>query len=578
MTTPDIRSQAFKVRRISLDDKQSTLEPAPDSWSPLGGRALLARIMLDELDATCDPLGSKNKLIFALGLLVGHRLSSCDRISIGGKSPLTGGVKESNAGGRTGLQMAQLGMKALILEGSSSDWNVVHISADGVRFEPADELLGLGVHKAAIKLVESYGDHVAIALIGPAGERQMLSAGIQNLDKDRVPSRIAARGGLGALMGAKRVKAIVFDGSAGEDPPISDPKAFKAARKAYTKALLDHPQTTTYREYGTAAMTMMCNTTGALPTRNFTAGEFEGAEQLSGETLRSTLLSRGGKCNPSHACMLGCAIQSSNVYETAEGDTVVSPLEYETIGMMGSNLEIDSLDAVARLNYLANDLGIDTIELGAALGVAAEAGKFQFGDAEGALELVEQICEGTDLGHVLGNGAQAAGEYLGVERVPAVKRQAMSAYDPRAIKGTGVTYATSPQGADHTCGLTIRAKVDHLSPEGQIEVSRNGQYRMAGLDSLGACIFAGFGFSADPDVIPALIHALYGWEVDTDYVDQLGKESLRLELAFNKKAGFTREDDRLPGWMGREPLPPHNTVFDVSPEDMDSIFENEFDE
>jgi aldehyde:ferredoxin oxidoreductase len=360
------------------------------------------------------------------------------------------------------------------------------------------------------------------------------------------------------------------------DPPISDPQAFKTARKAYNKALLGHPQTTTYREYGTAAMTMMCNSAGALPTRNFSSGEFESAEKLSGDELRSTLLARGGKCNPSHACMLGCSIQSSNVFESADKDTVVSPLEYETLGMMGSNLGIEDLDDVARLNFLANDLGIDTIELGAALAIAAEAGKFKFGDAEASLALVEQIQSGTELGRVLGNGAMATGEFLGIERVPAVKRQAMSAYDPRAIKGTGVTYATSPQGADHTCGLTIRAKVDHLSPKGQVKVSRKGQYRMAGLDSLGACIFAGFGFGADPDVIPALIQALYGWQVDSDYVDELGKESLRLELEFNKRAGFTAEDDRLPEWMAREPLPPHNTVFDVSPEDLDSIFKDEF--
>jgi len=574
MSSSDVRSSAFSIWRVNLRTRQFTKEPIPEAWVTLGGRALLARILLDEVDATCDPLGPQNKLIFALGLLVGHKLSSCDRISIGAKSPLTGGVKESNAGGRTGLQMAYLGIRALIVEEALPDpeWQFLHCSASGLRFENASETVGLGVYETAPHLLERYGDSVAIAMIGQGGETQLLAAGIQNLDKDSVPSRIAARGGLGAVMGSKHLKAIIFDGSGGGEPPITNPEEFNAARKAYNKALLGHPQTKTYREYGTAAMTMMCNTFGALPTRNFSAGEFEGAEKLSGDELRKTMIARGGKCDPSHACMVGCAIQSSNVYETENGDTVVSPIEYETIGMVGSNLGIDELDGVARLNFIINDLGLDTIEIGAALGVAAEAGEMRFGDTEQALALVEQIRAGTALGRILGNGAAATGKHFGVERVPVVKNQAMSAYDPRATKGTGVTYATSPQGADHTCGLTIRAKINQLQPEGQVEVSRNAQFSMAGYDSLGACIFAGFGFGADPAVIPSLIHALYGWEAEKDFLRDLGKESLRLERQFNQRAGFTAKDDRLPAWMTREPLPPHNAIFDVPEDEMDAIF------
>jgi aldehyde:ferredoxin oxidoreductase len=550
-------------------------EPVPESWQPLGGRALLAKILLDEIDPLCEPLGSKNKLIFALGLLVGHTISSTDRISIGAKSPLTGGIKESNAGGRTGMQLALLGVKALIIEDQPAGpgWWLLHLSTNGVRFERADELGGLGVYESAPPLVKRFGNKVAIALIGPGGEMRLRSAGIQNLDKDSVPSRISARGGIGAVMGSKGLKAIVIDGSKGSKPPIANPEAFKQAQKEFTQALLAHPQTKTYHDFGTLAVLNLCQNFGALPVRNFSAGTYDQAEKISAETMRKMLLNRGGECDTSHACMAGCTIKSSNVYGDVNGKAVVSPMEYETIGLMGPNLDIPDLDMIARMNWEVNDLGLDTIEIGAALGVAVEAGLMQYGDGERALQLIDEIRQGTPLGRILGNGAGITGQVFGVERVPVVKNQALSAYDPRAIKGTGVTYATSPQGADHTCGLTIRAKIDHLSPAGQVEVSRTAQFNMAGYDSLGACVFAGFGYAAAPQAIPALINARYGWEVGPDYLQLLGRETLKLEREFNRRAGFTSAQDRLPEWMQREALPPTNAVFDVPPEELDSLFD-----
>ncbi|MEW5830030.1 MAG: aldehyde ferredoxin oxidoreductase C-terminal domain-containing protein [Chloroflexota bacterium] len=563
--------------RINVRTQTLNVEPVPASWSRLGGRGLLARILLDEVDATCDPLGPGNKLIFAPGLLVGHMLSSTDRISVGGKSPLTGGIKEANAGGRTGLHMAHMGIKALIIEDAPLDtgfW-VLHLSLNGAKWEKADDLVGLGVYETAPKLIEQYGDKVAIALIGPGGEMRMKSAGIQNIDKDRVPSRIAARGGLGAVMGSKGLKAIVFDHTGGQKPPIADPQAFKAAHKDYTKAVMEHPQSVTYRDYGTAAMAHMCDGFGALPTRNFSDGHFEGVDAISGESLREFILERGKPSDPSHACMAGCTIKCSNVFGGEDGKVIVSPLEYETIGLMGSNLGINSLDTVGRLNWEANDLGLDSIETGAALGVAAEAGLMRFGDGEAALRLIGEIRAGSDLGRILGDGAAATGAAYGVERVPVVKGQAMSAYEPRAIKGTGVTYATTPQGADHTSGLTIRARINHLDPHGQVEVSRGAQWNMAGYDTLGACIFAGFGYAATPDgVVKRLLAARYGWtDLPDNILQELGKQTIKMEREFNRRAGFTAKDDRLPEWMTREPLPPHNAVFDVPDEALDHIFD-----
>jgi aldehyde:ferredoxin oxidoreductase len=571
----DIKPYNSQVWRINVRTRTMKLEPVPPSWERLGGRGLVARILLDEVPATCDPLGPENKLLFTPGLLVGHMLSSCDRLSVGGKSPLTGGVKEANAGGTTGLQMTLLGIKALVIEDTPTGpgfW-VLHLSAKGARFEEAGDVAGLGVYETATRLLEKYGEKVAIALIGPGGETKMKTAGIQNLDKEKVPSRIAARGGLGAVMGSKGLKAIIFDASGGQKPTIAHPEAYREAQKAYNKALMDHPQTHTYRDYGTAAMVQMCQTFGSLPTRNFSSGQFEQADSISGEHMRELLLQRGGVSNPTHACMPGCVIRCSNIFGGEDGKTIVSPLEYETMGLMGSNLGIGELDTIARMCWQVNDLGLDSIDVGAALGVAAEAGQMEWGDGKRALELLDEIRRNTPLGRVLGAGAVATGKHFGIEHVPAVKGQAMASYEPRAIKGTGVTYATSPQGADHTCGLTIRDKVNHLDPKGQVDLSRTKQINMAGYDTLGACIFSGFGYAAAPQgTIARLLNARYDWDVPDDVLQALGRETLKLEREFNHRAGFTAKDDRLPAFMTREPLPPTNAVFDVPEEELDNIF------
>jgi aldehyde:ferredoxin oxidoreductase len=566
-----------QVWRVNVRDQTLKLEEIPETWKRLGGRGLLARILLDEVDATTDPLGPGNKLIFAPGLLVGHMLSSTDRISVGGKSPLTGGIKEANAGGRTGLHMATMGIHALIIEDQPEQdgfW-VLHLSLSGAKWERADDLAGLGVYETTPKLLEKYGDKVAIALIGPGGEMRLKAAGIQNIDKDRVPSRIAARGGLGAVMGSKGLKAIVFDNAGGQKPPIVRPEEFKVAQKDYTRAVKEHPQSITYRDYGTAAMTQLTQRFAAIPVRNFSQGTFDEVEKIGGEALREFTLTRGKPSDPSHACMAGCTIKCSNIFGGEDGKVIVSPLEYETIGLMGSNLGIDSLDSIGRLNWQVNDLGLDSIEIGAALGVAAEAGLMKWGDEEGGLKLIEEIRNNTELGRVLGDGAASVGRKYNIERVPVVKGQAMSAYEPRSIKGTGLTYATTPQGADHTCGLTIRAQIDHLDPNVQKDVSLNAQLNMAGYDTLGACIFAGFGYAATPDgVVKRLLSARYGWDDLPDNVLQaLGRETIKMEREFNRRAGFTREDDRLPEWMTKEAIPETGSVFDVSEEVIDHIFD-----
>jgi aldehyde:ferredoxin oxidoreductase len=563
------------IWRANISNGTVTSEPVPESWQRLGGRGLIARILLDEVPAGCDPLGPCAKLIWAPGLLVGHMISSCDRISVGGKSPLTGGVKESNAGGSTGLRLSHLGIKALILEGMPPDehWRLLHLSATEGHFEIVDDMSGLGVYQTAERLLKRYGPKVGVAMIGPGGEMRLAAAGILNLDKDREPSRINGRGGLGAVMGSKQLKAIVIDSAGSEKPPLVDPERFRTAQKLYTQELMAQPQTAIYADYGTASLVHLCDGFGGLPTRNFSSGIFEGAEKISGEKLRELLLERGGESNPTHTCMAGCVTRSSNCFGGPDGKKIVAPIEYETIALMGSNLGIDDLDAIAQMNWQLNDLGLDTIEIGVALGLTTEVSMLNFGDVDRVMKLLEEIRQGTPLGRVLGNGAAITGRVFGIRRVPVVKGQAICAYDPRAIKGTGVTYATSPQGADHTAGLTIRAEVDHLDPTVQVALSRNGQINNAGYDTLGVCVFSSFGFAKAPSALRDLLTARYGWDVSDGILQELGRETLQLERAFNRAAGFVPSDDRIPEWMTTEPLPPHNSVFDVPDEELDGIFQ-----
>lgn len=565
----------MRILRVNTHNQKLTYEDVPEPWQRLGGRALIARFLLDEVPPTCEPLGPHNKLLWAPGLLVGHMLSSCDRISVGGKSPLTGGIKESNAGGTTGLKMVWLGLHGIILEGgppTDGSWKILFIDAQGARFDDASDFVGLGLKATGERLIDRYGGKVGISAIGPAGERLYRTAGITHIDKDRNLTRISARGGLGAVMGSKRLKAIVFDAPQSKRPALVDPDKFKSASRRYLENLQANPQTSQiWTFYGTAGMVSMCNAFGGMPTRNFSAGSFEGAEKISGETIHDMNKARGG--DVSHACMPGCIIKCSNVYAGEDGETLVTPLEYETIGLMGSNLGIDNPDIIAKLNDIANDMGMDTIDVGAAMGIAAEAGYMTFGDGEGAIQLINEVVSGTPLGRIIGNGAGLAGQVLGVTRIPVVKNQALSAYDPRAIKGTGVTYATSPQGGDHTCGLTIRAKVNHLDPKGQVELSRNAQYSIAAYDSLGVCSMGGAGFGMDPTLIPDLINGQYDWDVNQNYVRDLGRETIRMEREFNRLAGFTPSDDRIPEWMTEEPLPPNHSIFDVPEGELDKIFD-----
>ncbi|MEW9670630.1 aldehyde ferredoxin oxidoreductase C-terminal domain-containing protein [Ammoniphilus sp. 3BR4] len=562
----------MNILRIKMGKLEYQYESLADEHLLLGGRALTSQIVHDEVPGTCHPLGPNNKLVISNGVLTGSLASSAERSSMGGKSPLTGGIKESNAGGTAGLQMGRLGLRAIIFEGIRDDFQVVYINKDGVRFDSAKELLGKPLSEAASYLYEKYGKHIGFYMIGVSGEMKMLTAAIANGDKDKNPTRFYGRGGLGAVAGSKGIKAVIFDDSGISRNKPKDPEKFKQALRTYTEWLRESPATSkVFPELGTAGMVRTTNKLGALPTRNFSTGSFEGHENISGEKMRETILERGGEGTPTHACMPGCAIRCSNIYVDTEGKMVTSPIEYENIGLLGSNLGIADMDAVVELNRLCNEYAVDTIETGAALGVAMEAGLLSFGDHEGAARLLEEVGKGTPLGRIIGGGAELVGKVYGVRKVPVVKGQAMPAYDPRAIKGLGVTYATSPQGADHTAGQTIRAQVNHAEAEGQVKASKGAQVVNTIYDVLGLCYFGASAVAGRYEVLADLVTGYTGVPTTAEDIVELAKNTIRKEHAFNRSAGFSKAHDRLPEHFYLDENPASKTKFDVPDEELDTI-------
>ena len=575
---------ADKIFRINMTELTTSIEDVPADWMGHGGRGLTSTIVAAEVEPTCHPLGAKNKLVIAPGLLSGTVAANSGRISCGAKSPLTGTIKEANAGGTAAQMLARLGCKAIIIEGQPREdrWYSLTIGPDAVTISEETDLVGKGNFAVVDAVRERLGEKHGIITIGPAGEMKMLAANISIKDPDG-KLRSCGRGGLGAVMGSKRVKFIAIE-STDARVEIADPEKFKEANRVFTKALVDNPISQALGTYGTNVLVNIINEAGALPTRNFTAGQFDGHEEISGETMHDMIVERGGK--PRHNCHPGCVIQCSQIFNDREGRYKTSGFEYESIWAMGADCCVDNLDLIAEADHLMDDIGIDTIETSVAMGVAMEAGGLEFGDGKAICRILrEEIAAGTPLGRIIGCGAGSVGRAFGVTRVPVVKNQAIPAYDPRAVKGIGITYATSTQGADHTMGYTIATNIlgvggslDPLAREGQVELSRNLQIATAAIDSTGMCLFIAFAALDDEKCLPALvdmINARYGINLTADDVTALGKTILKTERAFNEAAGFTSRDDRLPEFFSEEPLPPHNVVWDMTPEEIDSFWDFE---
>lgn len=568
-----------KIIRVNMTDLTTCVEEVPENWAGLGGRALTSTIVSEEVEPTCHPLGPNNKMIFAPGLLSGTLAANSGRMSCGAKSPLTGGIKESNSGGTSAQLFARMGIKALIIEGQpkGDKYYSVHITKDGATIAEESALIGKGNFAVIEALEAKYDKKIGIMSIGPAGEARMASANISVKDPDS-KIRSHGRGGMGAVMGSKKIKFMTID-SEGAGPVVSaDPEKFKVAARTFAKALLEHPVSGEgLSTYGTNVLVNILNEAGGLPTRNFTDGQFAGHDKISGETMYDTIVERGGK--PKHGCHAGCVIQCSQVYNDKDGKYLTSGFEYETIWGLGANCCIDNLDDIALADSMMDDIGVDSIETAVMMGVAMEAGILDFGDSKEMLRLIkDELGKLTPLGRILGGGAACVGTVYGITRVPVVKGQGIPAYDPRSVKGIGITYATSTMGADHTAGYTIATNilnvggfVDPLKKEGQVELSRNLQIATAAIDTTGMCIFIAFPALDIPECLPALvdmINARFDIALTGDDVTELGKSVLKTERAFNLAAGISAKDDRLPEFFSTDPVSPHNAIWDFSEEDI----------
>lgn len=571
------------IIRINMTTKEVKQETLPGKYSLLGGRGLTARILLDEIDPMCAPLGANNKLIIAPGLLGGTAAPCSGRLSIGAKSPLTGGIKESNGGGTAGGKLSKLGIRAVIIEGRPQEENffIIKISSAGVKIMPADELKGLGNYKLAKILRDTFGTDKSIVSIGPAGERGYSMASVAITDMEGNPSRHCGRGGMGAVLGSKKIKAIIIDDTGAEGVSYKDEKLFKQITKEWAKELVQTKKVLT--DYGTANLVNPINSLGSLPTRNFSSGSFAEAEKISGEQLKQTIEERGGK--PSHPCQPGCPIRCSNVYYDGDGKYVTSGLEYETIGLLGSNCGIGDLDFIAKLDRFCDDFGIDTMELGVTIGVIMEAGIIPFGDKGKMLELIKELKNDTLLGKLIGQGATVTGKVLGVERIPAVKGQGISSFDPRGMKATGVTYATSPMGADHTAGNCLPGRIGYRAitrdkdfietPEGMVELSKDLQVMTAVCDYCGLCYFVGPSLE-NMERIAELINAKFGTNFTFEDVVNLSKELIKTEIEFNKRAGIPQSSNGMPEFFYTEKLGPRGHLFNIPREKLQKVYDNDF--
>jgi aldehyde:ferredoxin oxidoreductase len=559
------------IIKVNMTTKEITTVEKPE-YKLLGGRALSARILLDEVPPNCEPLGEKNKLIFALGILAGTPVTSASRISCGAKSPLTNGAKEANCGGNAGLYLGRYGIKAIVVEGMPQDDHayVLKVGKEGSSLLEMDELKGLGTYETDLRLREKFGKDIGELCIGPAGENQLRMACIASSDPTG-ELKFAARGGLGAVMGSKGLKAVVVEKTL-QQPVYHDRQAFMDMVREVNAHFINDPKIkNSNQKLGTAAIVKAVNAMGALPTRNFRQGSIEGVEGLSGEKMYDTIVSRGGEGKTGIACMNGCLIKCSNIYPDASGKKICSTMQYESIALLGSNLGFTDLDPVAKLIRECDDIGLDSIEAGAALGVALDMGLGKWGDLDRCMELMQEIRNNTLLGKILGHGTQVTGDVLGSKRIPTAKGQSFAGYDPRGLKGNGVTYAMCPMGADHTAGNLFGAR-NEVPPHGkekQGETSRTTQYKICACDSLGFCMFVRPPLFKEPKRMTTLVNALLGTDLTTDQLwEIMGLNVIRMEREFNIRAGISPAGDKLPEFVYVEPLPPTNEVFDLPEEEM----------
>jgi aldehyde:ferredoxin oxidoreductase len=559
----------MKILRVDTTNEKITFEDLTEEWRTIGGSALIAKIMNKEVPPATDPLGPENLFTVAVGPLAGTGAPQLGRISVGAKSPLTLGIKESNSGGPAAQILDRLGIRAIIVQGAPQEHRLycLLISKNKTTLIQADEYRETKNYELVGKLRKRFGENVAVISTGIAGERKYRGASVSFTDIFGDPSRNAARGGLGAVMGSKGLKAIVIDPSQAGQVDTAHRKEFRKVVKSWVNILKHDISCSLYSRFGTPFAINNSASQGTLVSNNYRSGTPDNFIAVSGHKIQEILFERAGTM---HGCMPGCVVKCSIIYPDKDGKRLCSAYEYETIALLGTNLGITDNDAIARLKYICDDLGLDAIETGSSLGLAADAGKMSFGDWESAAKLLKEIENETPLGLALGNGVVATGKYLNVGRIPAYKGQAIPGHDPRSVKGTGVTYFTSPMGADHTAGLTYRIPKNR---EKQAENSLRSQIQAATCDAFGYCLNAVPGGRASIyQFFADLTNARYGLRLTPEDIMDIGKQTLKDQLAFNERAEFSKMDSNTSAFVREETITPTDQVFDVDDGEIKNIW------
>lgn len=561
------------VLRVDLDRAtvvQTVLDP-DTARKFIGGRGFGIDVLLNELDPSCDPLGPENLIVMATGPLTGTKAPTGARYMVMTKSPLTGAVTCSNSGGQFPAALKWAGVDMIVFSGKAAAPVYLWIEEGRAELRPAGHLWGKNTHDTHDTLRLQTHPEARVACIGPAGERQVRFAGIMN-DKDRA----AGRSGVGAVMGAKNLKAVAVYGSS--PVPLYDETAFKALVKKFNRKFIEslNGQPPGLRTYGTAATITGTQGIGALPTRNFQQGTFDGWKAISGQALTDTYLVKHKAC---FSCPISCGRVTKVAVAGFEGEG--EGPEYETIYALGSNCGVDNLAALTKANYICNEQGMDTITMGSTIACAmemfekgilteAEIGMpLPFGDARAVVELTRLTAERKGFGNRLAEGSlRLAQRYGHPELAITVKGQEFAGYDPRAEQGMGLAYATSPIGASHMRGdpayieiLGVPFLIDPLTWKDKAQLVKDWQDSFAVIDAAGLCVFFSVRnlMTADrtlrPQGIMELLNAATGAGYSLEELSAAGERIFNAERLFLIRSGFSRKDDRLPDRITKEPLP-----------------------
>ncbi len=549
----------MKFVKVHLDTRVIEEEDfIQQDYGFFGGRGLIAQILTDFCDPTCDPLGPDNPLVFTTGYFSGTSLSSSNRLSVGAKSPLTGTIKESNSGGTFSRRMTEQGLKVVMFLGQAPDWVIVHVDERGsFDFIDATEYVGEWNYPFHEAMVEKYGERVGCASIGPVGEKLGHIGSIAvNEQGTNYPCRLCARGGMGAVMGSKKMKAFIIERPANSHVvklSAEQKKEFRELNKTVSQAIRDNPLTGQAMPlFGSAAGVDTTGKMGALPYKNF-SGEFAPDwERLGTKMWRNRLLQYGGE--GTIPCQPGCIVRCSNDFNDEEGKHLSAGIEYETVALMGPNLGIFDPQDVATLDRLCDDMGLDTIDMGNALSVMMDQGILPYEDAPAAIEMLKSVIDDdSEYGPVLRNGCGAVADHLkileqdGPVRVAVSKNQAFAAYDPRILRGYGLTWERGPMGADHTAG-SAATYIKEMTPVQQADYS----LAMNCSCDCCMCLFPWAAVTYNPEAKAALARMagiLAGMEEGPgpDMWLENGTKILNLEYAFNEKAGFSHDEDMFYG-------------------------------